>query len=113
MNGNASWYDLPGHSTATLEPFNENAMTAAMRNVPLGTVVTVRYLPPGSNIYRSINVTVNDRGPYGKNYVEKGVIIDLTPRAFDELTNKHRDLGIVPVQVIVPAPPAPPLSNQS
>ncbi len=104
--GDASYYNLPGKTTSSGEPFNANSMKAAMLGVPLGTPVTVKYLPPGSNVYRSINVTVNDHGPY-----EPGRIIDLTPAAFDRLTNGQFDVGVVPVEVIIPAQPEPPLTE--
>jgi rare lipoprotein A len=105
--GKASYYNLPGKTTSSGEPFNANEMTAAMRDVPLGTRVTVKYLPSGSNIYRAVNVTVNDHGPY-----VGGRIIDLTPAAFAALTNGHLDLGVVPVGVIIPAEPEPPLTEE-
>ena len=59
---------------------NPNAMTAAHKTLPLGTVVKVVAQGTG----RSIRVTINDRGPY-----IKGRIIDLSKAA-------GRQLGIIP-----------------
>jgi peptidoglycan lytic transglycosylase len=59
---------------------NPNAMTAAHKTLPLGSVVKVVNVRTG----RSIQVTINDRGPY-----IKGRIIDLSKAA-------GRQLGIIP-----------------
>ena len=58
--GLASYYgaELAGQPTASGEPFNPYGFTAAHRTLPLGTRLTVSY---GG---RSVEVTVNDRGPY-------------------------------------------------
>lgn len=56
----ASWYG-PGFSglpTASGEPYDPYGMTAAHKTMPLGTELLVSY--GGS----SVEVTVNDRGPY-------------------------------------------------
>ncbi|MEP7240324.1 MAG: septal ring lytic transglycosylase RlpA family protein [Devosia sp.] len=78
--GVASWYSLPGQKTANGERMNPNAMTAAHKTLPLGTVVKVVNQSTG----KSIQVTINDRGPY-----IKGRIIDLSKAA-------GRQLGIIP-----------------
>ena len=56
----ASWYGpgLEGRPTASGEPFNPYGYTAAHKTLPLGTELMVSY---GG---RSVEVTVNDRGPY-------------------------------------------------
>ena len=59
---------------------NPNAMTAAHKTLPLGSVVKVVDQRSG----RSVRVTINDRGPY-----IRGRIIDLSPAA-------ARQLGIIP-----------------
>jgi rare lipoprotein A len=74
--GKASWYSLPGKSTASGEKMNPNAMTAAHKTLPLGTMVRVIDQASG----RSIQVKINDRGPY-----IKGRIIDLTHAAAQQL----------------------------
>jgi rare lipoprotein A len=58
--GLASYYgaELAGQPTASGEPFNPYGFTAAHRTLPLGTKLIVSY---GG---RSVEVTVNDRGPY-------------------------------------------------
>lgn len=56
----ASYYgnELRGHRTANGEIFNPDGHTAAHRSYPFGTCLTVSY---GG---RSVNVRVNDRGPF-------------------------------------------------
>src|SRR5215217_3567678 len=58
--GPASYYgaELAGQPTAGGEPFDSHGFTAAHRTLPLGTKLWVSY---GG---RSVQVTVNDRGPY-------------------------------------------------
>jgi rare lipoprotein A len=56
----ASWYGpgLEGLPTATGEPYDPYGYTAAHKTLPLGTELVVGY---GAS---SVEVTVNDRGPY-------------------------------------------------
>jgi rare lipoprotein A len=56
----ASYYgaELAGQPTASGEPFNPYGFTAAHKTLPLGTELVVSY---GG---RSVEVVVNDRGPY-------------------------------------------------
>lgn len=58
----ASWYGpgFHGRKTASGERFNQYAMTAAHKTLPLGTHVRVRNLAND----RSVVVKINDRGPY-------------------------------------------------
>jgi rare lipoprotein A len=58
--GLASYYgaELAGQPTASGESFNPYGFTAAHKTLPLGTKLIVSY---GG---RSVEVTVNDRGPY-------------------------------------------------
>lgn len=72
--GIASWYGpgFHGNSTANGERYNQDALTAAHRTLPLGSVVRVISL---SNS-RSVTVRINDRGPF-----VKGRIIDLSRAA--------------------------------
>ena len=60
--GFASWYGEPFHGriTASGEPFDMYALTAAHRTLPLPTCVEVRRLDSG----RLVRVRVNDRGPF-------------------------------------------------
>ena len=59
-DGLASYYgvEVAGQPTASGEPFDPYGFTAAHRTLPLGTELVVSY---GG---RSVEVTVNDRGPY-------------------------------------------------
>jgi|SRR5689334_23225494 rare lipoprotein A len=61
LTGNASWYGRAhqGRKTASGEPFDMNALTAAHRTLPLGTRVLVTNLRNG----RTVEVRINDRGP--------------------------------------------------
>jgi rare lipoprotein A len=60
--GTASWYGpgFHGQETASGETFDQHALTAAHRTLPLGTEAKVTNLDTG----QSVNVTINDRGPY-------------------------------------------------
>lgn len=51
-------YELAGSPTASGAPFDPESYTAAHKTLPLGTQLHVSY---GGN---SVDVTVNDRGPY-------------------------------------------------
>ena len=66
--GVASYYWQP-QRLATGGWFNPDAMTAAHRTLPFGTRVRVTHMGNG----RSVNVVINDRGPY-----IAGRIIDLS-----------------------------------
>ena len=88
----ASWYggSLHGGPTASGERFDKNAMTAAHRTLPMNTRVRVTSKRNG----RTVEVRINDRGPYGK-----GRIIDLSEAAAKRLD--MIDAGVVPVRVEV------------
>lgn len=72
--GLASWYgaDFHGRQTASGEPFDMYAFTAAHRSHPFGTRVRVTDLASG----RQVVVRINDRGPFAR-----GRIIDLSRAA--------------------------------
>ena len=78
QTGNASWYGRAhqGKKTASGEPFDMNALTAAHRTLPLGSRVRVTNLANG----RVVDVRVNDRGP-----VLADRIIDISYAAAREL----------------------------
>lgn len=86
--GGASWYGpgFHGKKTASGERFNQNAMTAAHKTLPFGTVVTVKDQRTG----KSVKVTINDRGPF-----HKGRIIDLSKAAATKLGIMHAGTGKV------------------
>src|SRR4051812_31118660 len=64
LHGEASYYAdfFDGRKTASGERYDPNKMTAANRTLPLGTKVRIRRVDTG----RTVVVTVNDRGPFGK-----------------------------------------------
>jgi rare lipoprotein A len=72
--GKASYYgdDFNGKKTANGQTFDKNALSAAHKTLPFGTVVKVTNLSNG----KTVTVTINDRGPYAK-----GRIIDLSEKA--------------------------------
>ena len=74
----ASWYGpgFNGRLTTTGERFNENAMTAASKTLPLGSRVVVTNPENG----RSVEVRINDRGPH-----VRGRTLDLSKRAAQKL----------------------------
>jgi rare lipoprotein A (peptidoglycan hydrolase) len=88
--GEASYYGpgFHGKKTATGEKFDQNDLTAAHPTLPLGTQATVTNLETGD----SVNVTINDRGPY-----VKGRDIDLSKRAAKELGMTKN--GVAPVKI--------------
>jgi len=98
QTGKASWYGDAHHGrkTASGETFDMNALTAAHRTLPLGTWVRVTNTRNG----RSVEVRINDRGPYGGH----GRIIDVSEAAAHQLD--MIDAGVVPVVVeILPGGP--------
>ncbi len=76
---------------ASGEPFDEHALTAAHRTLPLGTKVTVTNLRNG----RAVTVRIKDRGP-----AIAGRVIDLSKAAAMRLGFVHRGLTFVEVQVV-------------
>jgi rare lipoprotein A len=76
--GVASWYGpgFHGRPTASGERYDMDAMTAAHRTLPFGTVVEVRNVGNG----RVARVKINDRGPFKGNR-----ILDLSRAAAIEL----------------------------
>ncbi len=90
--GLASWYgsEFQGRPTASGEPFDMHAKTAAHRSLPFGTRVRVTNLANG----RSVVVRINDRGPW----IEER-IIDLSYAAARAIG--MIDAGVVRVEVTV------------
>jgi rare lipoprotein A len=89
--GKASYYNdsFQGKKTATGEKFSQEKMTAASKDLPLGSRVTVTNKTNG----KSVDVEVNDRGPY-----VKGRVIDLSKKAATEIGITRKD-GVAPVKV--------------
>jgi rare lipoprotein A len=68
FSGRAAYYSESGN-VAGGDRFNSNGLTAAHRTLPFGTRVKVTDPKSG----RSVIVTINDRGPFGR-----GRVIDLS-----------------------------------
>jgi rare lipoprotein A len=106
--GRASYYSakFQGHRTASGEPYDMHALTAAHRTLPLGSYVRVSNLTKT----RSVIVRINDRGPF-----IKGRMLDLSYAAASELgllRAGSADVILEPVephadQVAADAPPKP------
>jgi rare lipoprotein A len=92
FSGLASWYGpgFHGNMSASGEPFNQYAMTAAHRSLPFGTRVRVINLYNG----KSVVVRINDRGPFSP-----GRIIDLSAGAAGVLGLIQS--GVAPVRLEV------------
>lgn len=90
--GMASWYGPPyaNRKGANGEIYNQNAMTAAHRTLPMGTLVRVTNLATN----QSATVKITDRGPF-----IRGRIIDLSLAAAKE-TGLYR-MGVAKVRVEV------------
>jgi rare lipoprotein A len=90
--GEASWYGHPYHGrrTASGERYDMHQLTAAHRTLPFETRVLVRRRDDG----RSVEVRINDRGPF-----IKGRVIDLS---FAAARRIGLDIdGVAPVSVEV------------
>lgn len=87
--GQAAWYGLVGNRTSSGEPLDTVTPTAAHRSLPLGSCAKVVSLDTG----RSVIVKINDRGPYNRRF-----IIDLSPRAAEELGMRQAGVAAVAVQ---------------
>ena len=72
FEGDATWYRSPykGRRAANGEVFDDDAMTAANRTLPMGTLISVTNLKTG----QVAAMRINDRGPFSP-----GKIIDLSP----------------------------------
>ena len=89
--GVASWYGKPfhGRTTANGERYDMHKMTAAHKTLPFGAMVKVTDLETG----RSVNVRINDRGPFAK-----GRIIDLSKKAAKQLGIYERGTARVRIE---------------
>jgi rare lipoprotein A len=93
QTGKASFYadKFEGSPTASGEKYKHNKLTAAHKTLPFGTKVKVTNL--GNN--QTVEVTVNDRGPYVENRV-----IDLSKSAAEKLGFINQGIADVKVEVI-------------
>jgi rare lipoprotein A len=89
--GAAAWYDLVGSRTSSGERLDTETPTAAHRTLPLGSCAKVTNLDTG----RSVIVKINDRGPYNRRF-----IIDLSPRAAEEIGMRHAGVAAVAVEPV-------------
>ena len=91
--GKASFYadKYHGRLTASGENFDQQAMTAAHKQLPFNSKVKVT----NTTNNRSVVVRVNDRGPF-----IRGRIIDLTKHAFEQLAEPSSGVINVTVEVI-------------
>jgi rare lipoprotein A len=91
--GEASYYgdEFEGRKTASGERYRGDGLTAAHRTLPFGTRIRVTDLSNG----RSVEVTVNDRGPH-----KKGRVVDLSRRAAEQLRMVGRGVAQVRVEVV-------------
>jgi rare lipoprotein A len=95
--GLASWYGpgFHGEETASGEIFNQRAMVAAHRTLPLGSVIRVTNLENG----RRVTLRVIDRGPYGRNF-RKGTVVDVSRGAARRLQFIRDGLTRVRIDVL-------------
>lgn len=96
QRGTASWYgeEFHGRPTASGEPFDMNALTAAHKTLPFGTMIDVT----NSENARRITVKINDRGPF-----VEGRIIDLSKRAAIELGMVTSGTAQVELRIVDPS----------
>lgn len=97
QEGLASWYGAKFHGrpTASGEIYDMNRISAAHKQLPLGTVVRVKNRDNG----RKLKVPINDRGPF-----VKGRIIDLSVGAARKLGMFGAGLANVRIKVVRLAP---------
>lgn len=91
--GVASWYGAQFHEklAANGELFNMQALTAAHRTLPLGSMVRVVNLLNGKHV----RVRINDRGPY-----VNGRILDLSYAAAAQLGMIDVGISVIQLEVI-------------
>jgi rare lipoprotein A len=104
--GTASWYgqDFHGRPTSSGQRYDMYGLTAASRDIPLGSRVRVTRLDNG----RAAVVTVNDRGPF-----VEGRIVDLSYGTARRLGMVDEGLAEVRLEILslppgAPIPPAVP-----
>jgi rare lipoprotein A len=96
QEGNASWYGaaFSGRRTASGEPFNPLARTAAHRTLPFGTWVEVTRVDSGA----SVRVRITDRGPYAPSSAHR--IIDLSRGAAERIDLVRTGVTRVEVRIV-------------
>ena len=93
VRGLASWYGqkFHGRPTANGETYDMYGITAAHRELPLGTVVDVTHLGNG----RKVRVRINDRGPF-----VRGRILDLSYGAARQLHMVNQGVAKVEIRIV-------------
>ncbi|MDH5761826.1 MAG: septal ring lytic transglycosylase RlpA family protein [Nitrospinota bacterium] len=101
QEGTASWYgpDFHAKRTSNGEVYNMNALTAAHKTLPFGSLVRVDHQETG----RTVTVRINDRGPFVGDR-----IIDLSYGAAKKLGMIEKGTAPVKLQVIRGATAPPP-----
>lgn len=91
--GMASWYgpEFHGKKTANGDTFDQNALTAAHKTLPLPSMVRVTNLENN----KTLIVMVNDRGPFSR-----GRVIDLSKRAAQILDFENKGIARVRVEYL-------------
>ena len=104
--GVASWYgeSFHGKQAANGELFDMEALTAAHRTLPLGSVVRVVNLANGKHVH----VRITDRGPY-----VNGRILDLSRGAAARIGMLTGGLSVVRVQLVGERRPVALLSSEA
>lgn len=93
QTGKASFYadSFEGSPTASGEKYRANKFTGAHKTLPFGTVVKVTNLANKE----SVNVTINDRGPF-----VEGRVIDLSKSAAKKLNFFNQGVAEVSIEVV-------------
>jgi len=103
--GVASWYGgndgFEGKPTASGEIYDSSRLTAAHRQLPLGTIVDVQNVENS----RTVRVRINDRGPF-----VKGRVIDLSQAAAREIGVIGPGTASVRIALITRAPDREPVA---
>ena len=91
--GKGSYYGgkFHGRRTASGERYDKNALTAAHKTLPFGTIVRVT----AEWNQKSVEVRITDRGPF-----KKGRVIDLSTAAAAELSMLSKGVGDVTLVVV-------------
>ena len=95
QTGKASFYadKFEGIQTASGEKYRHKKLTAAHKTLPFGTRIKVTNLANN----KSVEVVVNDRGPY-----VDGRVVDVSKAAAEELGFLNQGLADVSVEVVDP-----------
>lgn len=88
---NTVWYQN-GLYTASGQLFSRDMLTAAHRTLPFGTIL--RLTNPDNN--KSVNVIVNDRGPFSKN-----LHLDVTRRVAEVLDFKSKGRAVLHIELLM------------